>query len=268
MNRGSKALILSVLTLVVGASSVFVLVKINQGDPAYSRNTNSNLNSNHHSISVPSPTTIPNSPGSNPNNANNADILIDRQDHSINVLVFALTVFSIVFGFVYWIFGILDAKEKLELERHQKELSDNILNKINTQLEIHKDLLHSYKDKLSNSIDQLELSMNNKSASDTQAFAHIKQLIEEVKNSRLQDKELFNTEVKHVSHRLDSFYQHLQELQDNLGQMEGFLQKTYYDYVKLRSPHVGPFIKNTDYKKDPLRIAEDDAWESVEENMK
>lgn len=222
MNRGLKALIVSALTLIVGVASVVVLLKINQS-------------------SAQETTHVQSSQPGDIQQRKSAD-LIDRQDHSINVILFAITVLSATFGVVYWVFGLLDSKEKLEIERHQKGLTDNILDKINLELKEQQTLFLSYKDKLSESIDRLETVIITKDHQSNQAIAHLKQLIEETIRTRQQDKELFLAEIRHVSNRIDFSCQRINELDDMVGQLEGFLQKSHVDFYKRRSTKIGPFF--------------------------
>lgn len=222
MNRGLKALIVSALTLIVGVASVVVLLKINQSSAQETAN-------------------VQFSQSGDIQQRKSAD-LIDKQDHSINVILFAITVLSATFGVVYWVFGLLDSKEKLEIEQHQKGLTDNILDKINLELKEQQTLFLSYKDKLSDSIDRLETVIVTKDHQSNQAIAHLKQLIEETIRTRQQDKELFLAEIRHVSNRIDFSCQRINELDDMVGQLEGFLQKNYTDFYKRRSTKIGPFF--------------------------
>lgn len=222
MNRGLKALIVSALTLIVGVASVVVLLKINQS-------------------SAQETAQVQSSQLGDIQQRKSAD-LIDKQDHSINVILFAITVLSATFGVVYWVFGLLDSKEKLEIEQHQKGLTDSILDKINLELKEQQTLFLSYKDKLSDSIDRLETVIVTKDHQSNQAIAHLKQLIEETIRTRQQDKELFLAEIRHVSNRIDFSCQRINELDDMVGQLEGFLQKNYTDFYKRRSTRIGPFF--------------------------
>ena len=242
MNRGLKALIVSALTLVVGGASIVVLLKINQSPAAVQETTH-----------------VQSSQPGDIQQRKSAD-LIDRQDHSINVILFAITVLSAIFGVVYWIFGLLDSKEKLEIEQHQKNLTDSILDKINLELKEQQTLFFSYKDKLSDSIDRLETVIITKDHQSNQAIAHLKQLIEETIRTRQQDKELFLAEIRHVSNRIDFSCQRINELDDMVGQLEGFLQKSHVDFYKRRSTKIGPFFSGnkTTVDHSEYSIEEDD----------
>lgn len=222
MNRGLKVLIVSALTSIVGVASVLDLLKTNQFSDQETAQVQSSQSEDIQQRKI----------------AN----LIDKEDHSINVILFAITVLSATFGFVYWVFGLLDSKEKLEIEQHQKELTDSILDKINLELKEQQTLFLCYKDKLSDSIDRLEAVIITKDNQSNQAIAHLKQLIEETIHTRQQDKELFLAKIKHVSDRIDFSCQRINELDDMVGQLEGFLQKTHVDFHKRRSTKIGSFF--------------------------
>lgn len=158
--------------------------------------------------------------------------LLDIKDHSLNALLFEYTILSSILGFVYWIFRVLDAKEKLETESKQKEFSEQLLKKMTEEVNSAKILLEHYNTQLTKAISKLEGEFKNEQVNNSQHFLQMNQSIKEMMLTRIHDRELHKIELRHISQQLKNLYRYLDELQGVIVQIENFLQQHHADYKR------------------------------------